>query len=60
MSLQIRAIFSSVRKDKGEKKREKKFAHSYLGNALCNFLQIWCVVSLGGRAPPQQLLELIG
>ena len=33
----------------------KKTTHSYLGNPLRNYLQIWCVVSLGRRAPPQQL-----
>ena len=45
-----------------EQKEEKKniekarnFAHSYLGNSLCDFLQIWYVVFLGRQAPPQQL-----
>jgi len=40
---------------KKTKKKTHKFAHSYLGNALRNFLWNWCVVSLGRRAPPQQL-----
>jgi len=56
--MQVTRIFSSVWKDKEERKMKKKtwkFAHSYLGNALCDFLQIWWVVSLGRQAPPQQL-----
>ena len=51
-SLRNTVIFSSVQKDK-EKNEEKtsKFAYSYLGNTLCDFLQIWCVVSLSRWAP---------
>ena len=37
------------------RRKNSKFAHSYLGNALRDFLQIRCVVSLGRRAPLQQL-----
>ena len=40
---------------KKTKKKTWKFAHSYLGNALCNFLQIWYVISLGRQAPPHEL-----
>jgi len=41
---------------KGEKRiKAWKFAHSNLKNGLCNFLQIWYLVSLGRQAPPQQL-----
>ena len=39
---------------KKEKKKTQKFVHSYLRNALCSFLQIWCVVYLGKGTPPQQ------
>jgi len=52
MSLRVTAIFSSVQKDE---EKTWKFAHSYLGNTLRDFLQIWCAVSLGRWAPIQQL-----
>jgi len=55
-SFWVTAIFSSVWKDY-ENKKTWKFAHSYLGNASYNFLQIWFVVSFGRRAPPQQLWD---
>ena len=43
-----------------KRRRRKKFAHSYFRNALRDFLQIWCVVSLGRWAPPQQLWDQPG
>ena len=52
------AIFASVRKDKEEKKNEEKkrnFGHSYLGNGLSDFLQIWNVDSPSWRATLQQI-----
>jgi len=53
-SLRVTAIFSSVQKgeEKKMKKKTRKFAHSYLGNALHDFLRIWCVVSLGRKGFP--------
>ena len=41
--------------EKTMKKKAQKFAHSYLGNALRNFHQISCIVSLRRRVPLQQL-----
>ena len=41
--------------EKMKKKLESMLTHISGGNALCYFLQIWCVVSLNRRAPPQQL-----
>ena len=47
--LRFIAIFASVRKDEEEEKKTKKkkpnFGHSYLGNGLSDFLQIWNVDS---------------
>ena len=58
-NLQVTAFFFKCakrrrRREKNDKKT-RKFAHSYLRNALCDFLRIFCVVSLGRQAPPQQL-----
>ena len=47
------AIFASVRKDEDEKKTN--FGHSYLGNGLSDFLQIWNVDSPSWRATLQQI-----
>ena len=58
MRLRVIAIFASVRKDEEEKKNEEKkrnFGHSYLGNGLSNFLQIWNVESPSWRATLQQI-----
>ena len=41
--------------EKRKKKLESMLTHISGGNALCCFLQIWCVVSLDRRAPLQQL-----
>ena len=56
--LRFIAIFASVRKDEEEKKRRKKkqnFGHSYFGNGLSDFLQIWNVDSPSWRATLQQI-----
>ena len=59
MRLLVIAIFASVRKDVEEEKKTKKkqrnFGHSYLGNGLSDFLQIWNVDSPSWRATLQQI-----
>ena len=47
------AIFASVRKDEGKKKRN--FGSSYLGNGLIDFHQIWNVYSPSWWATLQQI-----
>ena len=52
------AIFASVRKDEEKKKRREKkrnFGHSYLGNGLSDFLQIWNVDSPSWRETLQHI-----
>ena len=57
--MQVKVIFQvcekTKKKEKKTKKKTRKFAHPYLRKTLRDFLQIWCVVSLGRWAPPQQL-----
>ena len=59
--LRFIAIFSSVRKDEEKEKKKKprkkkrNFGHSYLGNGLSDFLQIWNVDSPSWWATLQQI-----
>ena len=55
-NLWVTAIFFKCAKRRRRRKKNTwKFSHSNLRNALRDFLRIWCVVSLGRQAPPQQL-----
>ena len=53
--LRVRLIFQVFEKTNKQKKRRKNLKVCSLISWKCDFLQIWCVVSLGRQAPPQQL-----
>ena len=52
---QIGARVGELKQFLNEQEKIQKFAHLYLSNTLCNFLQIWYVIFLSRWAPPQQI-----